>query len=510
MFARARLFSFKKMKREGVQKSEKNTCAYAGCIHLIASHAVDSIEQAHTLYILLSLTKSSLLFSSLHFKLLLLISGIDRYGDRFSAAFEAHGYEDTSDILMTGGITPSLLAAVVRVGGGRAPQVQRMLKQCARAGLLADTEAITTEAWLDDVQQGYADRFVAGFAHAGYETADDVKAFPPTAALVRAIVEDSGGRAPQVHRVTSGLEELVGMRLEQPMLPAPAPASPSRLPSGAALPTAPSTAAVPAPEAAASPSSHSTATPAKGIFQLTAINSPATPAAAAAAIKMVQAVPVPHDGGADGADGADARTNEAPASASASASASRAQQAPGDASPSTTARSTARPRRNSQLGTSVLPKASTITAAAASTAAAATGPLTVATPAPETDANANAGGSNAAATSTSAAAGLMPQPKLPSTGGLRGLKQHCMLSYNWNHQPIVKETRDRLVSLGFPCWLDIDNMEQDIYDSMAAGRTPTAPPPPLSPLATENLLENTDGTPHQHPISVHPATFYAC
>ena len=51
-----------------------------------------------------------------------------------------------------------------------------MIKQCSKAGLLANTEA-----WLEDVQQGYADRFAAGFAHAGYETVDDVKADPPTA-----------------------------------------------------------------------------------------------------------------------------------------------------------------------------------------------------------------------------------------------------------------------------------------------------------------------------------------
>ena len=45
-----------------------------------------------------------------------------------------------------------------------------------------------------------------------------------------------------------------------------------------------------------------------------------------------------------------------------------------------------------------------------------------------------------------------------------------MLSYNWAVQPQVEMIREQLAARGIPTWMDTDGgMEQDIYDSMAAG-----------------------------------------
>ena len=70
-----------------------------------------------------------------------------------------------------------------------------------------------------------------------------------------------------------------------------------------------------------------------------------------------------------------------------------------------------------------------------------------------------------------AAPAMATQPSTVDLPGLQQLmgSQHCMLSYNWNHQATVIETRERLSNLGFNCWLDVDHMKKDIYDSMAEG-----------------------------------------
>ena len=43
-----------------------------------------------------------------------------------------------------------------------------------------------------------------------------------------------------------------------------------------------------------------------------------------------------------------------------------------------------------------------------------------------------------------------------------------MLRYNWDHQAVVVAIKERLVGLhNVRCWIDLDHMERDIYDSMA-------------------------------------------
>ncbi|KAK7469454.1 hypothetical protein BaRGS_00036520 [Batillaria attramentaria] len=51
-----------------------------------------------------------------------------------------------------------------------------------------------------------------------------------------------------------------------------------------------------------------------------------------------------------------------------------------------------------------------------------------------------------------------------AAGGNSG---HVMLSYQWNDQPIVKELCQKLRSCGFTVWMDIDNMEGSLAQSMA-------------------------------------------
>ena len=75
---------------------------------------------------------------------------------------------------------------------------------------------------------------------------------------------------------------------------------------------------------------------------------------------------------------------------------------------------------------------------------------------------------NSAHGASASAPGTGTAPDLPGLQRLMGA-QHVMLSYNWSHQATVLETRTHLDTLGFSCWIDVDYMKQDIYDSMAAG-----------------------------------------
>jgi hypothetical protein len=47
--------------------------------------------------------------------------------------------------------------------------------------------------------------------------------------------------------------------------------------------------------------------------------------------------------------------------------------------------------------------------------------------------------------------------------------RYAMLSYQWDHQDTVKRARSLLEKYGVQCWMDIDQMKKDIYDSMAEG-----------------------------------------
>jgi hypothetical protein len=54
--------------------------------------------------------------------------------------------------------------------------------------------------------------------------------------------------------------------------------------------------------------------------------------------------------------------------------------------------------------------------------------------------------------------------------GLLPANKHAMISYQWGDQDRVIAARESLTKLGVPCWMDIDGgMQQDIYESMAAG-----------------------------------------
>jgi hypothetical protein len=48
-------------------------------------------------------------------------------------------------------------------------------------------------------------------------------------------------------------------------------------------------------------------------------------------------------------------------------------------------------------------------------------------------------------------------------------ERHAMLSYNWDNQDDVRKVRAALEAEGVRCWMDIDHMKSDIYDSMAEG-----------------------------------------
>ena len=78
-----------------------------------------------------------------------------------------------ADVTATDGIHTALLAAVVRAGGGHAPQFARIYAAASSAALLPKLRS--DFAWLDTLQPGYAYRFAVEFAKAGYESVADGK-----------------------------------------------------------------------------------------------------------------------------------------------------------------------------------------------------------------------------------------------------------------------------------------------------------------------------------------------
>lgn len=45
--------------------------------------------------------------------------------------------------------------------------------------------------------------------------------------------------------------------------------------------------------------------------------------------------------------------------------------------------------------------------------------------------------------------------------------RHIVLSYNWGHQPMVKDIRDVLKNSGIKVWMDIDDMQGSTIEAMA-------------------------------------------
>eukprot|EP00729_Bicosta_minor_P019513 gene19513-34549_t len=95
------------------------------------------------------------------------------YGARFSLAFEERGYEDIADIHATSGIKLALLTAIVRSGGGHAPQYARIQSAASSAGFISKLRS-DVEEYLDGVCfPGYGHRFSDAFCEAGYEAVSD-------------------------------------------------------------------------------------------------------------------------------------------------------------------------------------------------------------------------------------------------------------------------------------------------------------------------------------------------
>ena len=91
-------------------------------------------------------------------------------------------------------------------------------------------------------------------------------------------------------------------------------------------------------------------------------------------------------------------------------------------------------------------------------------------PVPSSKRSASAGVPRSQATrkSTNVTSASTTASTLPSVHAIFRTK-HAMLSYQWDSQDEVKRARELLEQGGVPCWMDLDNMESDIYDSMAEG-----------------------------------------
>lgn len=77
-------------------------------------------------------------------------------------------------------------------------------------------------------------------------------------------------------------------------------------------------------------------------------------------------------------------------------------------------------------------------------------------------------------TRTSSSARLASRPKRSVSSASFATRmsrstKYAMLSYQWDHQTEVVEMRKLLEGRGVKCWMDVDNMNTDIYDSMAEG-----------------------------------------
>jgi hypothetical protein len=46
--------------------------------------------------------------------------------------------------------------------------------------------------------------------------------------------------------------------------------------------------------------------------------------------------------------------------------------------------------------------------------------------------------------------------------------KHVMLSYNWDHQPVIKRIHAALVQRGYTVWIDVEQMMGSTVDAMSA------------------------------------------
>ena len=270
---------------------------------------------------------------------------------------------------------------------------------------------------------------------------------------------------PQTFRITSGLESLVGKPLLREALDAPprqhsAPATSKQPPSapavsGKGLPTLPAQIVA----AIAAPATHNS-TPEKGIFQLTAINSPATPGVQAALSNGGRAT-APTHGTEDSAEtprtaAAERVLTEALAEAQHAVALVNGVHTTDHSTPARTSTSTStRLSSNSSAATAGTSAArrgrahGSVDSSRPPAPAVQVEPRPASAPPPTHHAR------------THTASPVLATPAAEFAGLERAMgSQHCMLSYNWSHQGKVLETRGRLVRLGFNCWLDVDHMKQ--------------------------------------------------
>ena len=55
-----------------------------------------------------------------------------------------------------------------------------------------------------------------------------------------------------------------------------------------------------------------------------------------------------------------------------------------------------------------------------------------------------------------------------TAGAVVVVVEHVMLSYNWDHQSVIKRVHASLVSRGYSVWIDIEKMQGSTVDVMAS------------------------------------------
>ena len=328
-----------------------------------------------------------------------------------------------------------IVAALVDLGYPKSYQAH-LQQQVSHLSYLA-VAAAGPVSWLDEVKEGFGMRYGAAFASEGFEDAEDLQFSCPTQQHLESILEKAGAAKPQVERITAALVKLTGAPLQQeePQKDAGRSTPPSsyfgakeRPPSPAATPTANTWSSE---SFTNTPAQVAQATPSTRARSLTEEDDKLEILRQRSAALTVDVVPEEGRGG------------ENPE----------------------------RARRGSQLN-----YGGTLNAAATSLW---TGPPSAGTRPTRAISKRASGtfGSGAARwSSTSSMEGTKSKKgssskihAVVSPKGKARQDKHAMLSYQWDHQTEVTAIRKMLEARGIGCWMDVDQMQSDIYDSMAEG-----------------------------------------
>ena len=268
------------------------------------------------------------------------------------------------------------------------------------------------ESWLNQIKYGYGGKFSSTFGTAGYEDVSDLVVCCPDAKTLYAILKGGGAQPPQQRQIEAALTKLVGGPLSE--------------------------------------KASNTSTDAAGAFSVPASHdaSPAVEAEAVLTLAAECAAPVARAGGEG-----DVRC--------------LAPRKHGDSLRSSGAALEAHEERDDEEEeVDVAPPASSLPSAPpggkSTTTSSSNSSISMKRRSTSNSSVGSVGSNHRRGTGRR-------QLSRPANTFFQG-NRHLMLSYQWDHQQQVVEIRKLLEGdHAIKCWMDVDNMKEDIYDSMAEG-----------------------------------------